>query len=188
VGAALTWINSREKCFRKLIMIAIRPNVYWIDGPWRGKLAIIARPRGGDWLEDEVEGWKEAGLNVVVSLLTTGEQSELGLNSEAEIVKRNGLTYICFPIADYSVPVSKIPVQQLAAELNDQLSRGARIGVHCRQSIGRSSLLAACVLVTSGESPKRAFELIELARRVPVPDTAEQKEWVMSFARDLLQD
>ena len=169
-------------------MIAIKPDVYWIEGPWPGKLAIIARPRGGDWLGDEVEGWKEAGLNVVVSLLTSGEQTELGLISEAEIVRRNGLTYISFPIPDYSVPGSKIPMQRLATELNHQLSRGACIGVHCRQGIGRSSVVAACVLVTSGESSKRAFELIELARRSPVPDTPEQKEWVMSFARDLVHD
>ena len=169
-------------------MIGIRPHVYWIEGPWRGKLAILARPRGADWLEAEIEGWKEAGVNVVMSLLTSGEQSELGLTREAELVKHNGLTYISFPIRDYSVPSSKIPMQQLAAELNDQLSRGDNIGVHCRQSVGRSSLIAACVLVTSGESPQRAFEHIELARGVPVPDTAEQKEWVISFARDLVTD
>ena len=169
-------------------MIAIRPDIYWIEGPWRGKLAILARPRGEDWLEDEVEGWRAAGVGVVVSLLAADEASELGLSGEAETVKRTGLTYISFPIADYSVPASKIPMQQLATELNDQLSRGACIGVHCRQGIGRSSLVAACVLVTSGESPQRAFEHIEEARGRSVPDTAEQKEWVMSFARDLVTD
>ena len=167
-------------------MIVIRPDVYWMEGPWPGKLAILARPRGEDWLEDEVEGWKKAGVDVVVSLLTSSEESELGLTCEAEIVKRAGLTYVSFPIKDYSVPSSKIPMQQLAAELNDHLSRGVCIGIHCRQSIGRSSLVAACVLVTSGESPKTAFEHIELTRGVPVPDTAEQKEWVISFARDLV--
>ena len=169
-------------------MIAIRPDIYWIEGPCRGKLAILARPRGEDWLRDEVEGWARAGIDVVVSLLTSSEESELGLTSEAEIVKRTGLRYISFPIADYSVPDSKLPIQQLAAELNDQLSSGACIGVHCRQGIGRSSLVAACVLVTSGESPKSAFEHIEQARGRSVPDTAEQKEWVISFARDLVTD
>ncbi len=169
-------------------MIAFRTDVYWIEGPWHGKLAILARPRGEDWLGDEVEGWKKAGVDVVVSLLTSSEESELGLTGEAEIVKRTGLTYISFPIADYSVPGSKIPIQQLAAELNDQLSRGACIGVHCRQGIGRSSLFAACVLVTSGESPKNAFEHIERARGRSVPDTTEQKDWVTSFARDLVTD
>jgi protein-tyrosine phosphatase len=169
-------------------MIAIRPDIYWIDGPWRGKLTILARPRGDDWLDDEVEGWKKAGVDVVVSLLASSEESELGLTSEAEIVKRAGLVYISFPIVDYSVPASRILMQQLATELNDQLSRGACIGVHCRQGIGRSSLVAACVLVTSGESPRSAFEHIERARGRSVPDTAEQKEWVISFTRDLVTD
>jgi protein-tyrosine phosphatase len=169
-------------------MIAIKPDLYWIEGPWPGKLAILARPRGADWLGDEVEGWKEAGINVVTSLLTGCEESELGLIGEAEIVNSTGLMYISFPIPDYSVPGSKIPMQRLAAELNDQLSRGACVGIHCRQSIGRSSLVAACVLITSGESPKSAFEHIEAARGVPVPDTNEQKEWVFSFARDLIPD
>ena len=169
-------------------MRTIKPDIYRIDGPWPGKLAILARPRGADWLEDEIEGWKEAGVSVVVSLLTSGEEFELGLTSEAEIVNRTGLRYLSFPIADYSVPDSRLPIQQLAAELNDQLSRGASIGIHCRQGIGRSSLVAACVLVTSGESPKRAFEHIELARGRTVPDTAEQKQWVMSFARALASD
>ncbi|HEY0367204.1 MAG TPA: hypothetical protein VGC73_12095, partial [Pyrinomonadaceae bacterium] len=78
-------------------MIITKPDVYWIEGPWPGKLAILPRPRGGDWLEGEVEGWKEAGLDIVVSLLTSGEDAELGLADEAEIVKLNGLTYIGFP-------------------------------------------------------------------------------------------
>ena len=153
-----------------------------------GKLAILARPRGEDWLGDEVAGWKVAGVDIVVSLLTSGEESELGLTSEAEIVNRYGLRHVGFPIADYSVPSSKIPLQRLAAELNNQLSRGACIGIHCRQGIGRSSLVAACVLVNSGESTKSAFEHIELARGVAVPDTVEQKEWVNSFARDSIPD
>jgi len=169
-------------------MIAIKPHVYWIKGPWPGKLAILARPRGVDWLEDEIQGWKEAGVNVVVSLLTSGEEFELGLTREAEIAKRNGLTYISFPIADYSVPGSRLQTQQLATELNDWLSRGACMGIHCRQSVGRSSLIAACILITSGESPESAFEHIEVARGVSVPDTAEQKRWVISFAHDLVSD
>ena len=36
--------------------------LYWISGPWAGKLAIAARPRGGDWLEDEIRDWKNGGI------------------------------------------------------------------------------------------------------------------------------
>jgi hypothetical protein len=28
----------------------MNPKLYWVDGPWPGKLAISARPRGGGWL------------------------------------------------------------------------------------------------------------------------------------------
>jgi protein-tyrosine phosphatase len=162
----------------------MNPDVYWVNGPWPGKLAILARPRGADWLEDEVTGWKDAGVNVVVSLLTPGEHSELGLNQEDEIVKRNGLTFVSFPIADYSVPTSKEVTRQLVDKLEGWLSRGRRVGIHCRQGIGRSSLVAACVLVSSGESSKLAFQHIETARGLSVPDTREQKEWVASFAQE----
>ena len=30
----------------------------WIRGDWPGHLAVVKRPRGGDWLEDEVDGWR----------------------------------------------------------------------------------------------------------------------------------
>lgn len=163
-------------------MIGIKPDVYWLGGPWSGRLAILARPRGEDWLQDEVEGWKEAGLDVVVSLLTKNEESELGLTRERELVQRTGLTFINFPIADYSVPTSKQATRQLVDQLKERLSHGNRVGIHCRQGIGRSSLVAACVLVTAGESSGGAFEQIEVARKASVPDTAEQREWVTSFA------
>jgi protein-tyrosine phosphatase len=163
-------------------MIGIKPDVYWLPGPWDGRLAILARPRGEDWLQDEVEGWKEAGVDVVVSLLTKNEESELGLTQEREFVQRSGLTFINFPIADYSVPTSKQATRQLVDKLKERLSHGNRVGIHCRQGIGRSSLVAACVLVAAGESSVSAFEQIKMARRTSVPDTAEQKDWVTAFA------
>lgn len=48
----------------------MRNETYWVNGPWLGKLAIGPRPRGGDWLEDEVSAWRLAGIDAVLSLLT----------------------------------------------------------------------------------------------------------------------
>src|SRR5437762_835432 len=109
------------------------PDFHWIHGPWRGKLAIFARPRGADWLPDEVARWKEAGLDTIVSLLTHAENSELGLTEERELVEQTGLTFISFPIADYSVPTSKKITRQLVDQLEHWLGRGSSIGIHCRQ-------------------------------------------------------
>jgi len=166
-------------------MTGIRPDVYWIEGPWPGRLAILARPRGADWLADEVEAWKEIGVDTVVSLLTPGEEIELSLTEERDLVRRRGLTFINFPIADYSVPRSQGATRQIIDELKEQLARGNKVGIHCRQGIGRSSVVAACVLVELGESSGNAFRQIENARGVSVPDTTEQKDWVASFAEHL---
>ena len=54
--------------------------LHWVDGPWPGKLAMAARPRGGEWLQDELEGWRLAGVHTILSLLTP---------EEARIPKRN---------------------------------------------------------------------------------------------------
>jgi hypothetical protein len=161
----------------------MRRDVYWIDGPWPGKLGILPRPRGADWLDDEIVAWKDAGVDVVVSLLTPGEDSELGLSNEQSLVQQNGLTFIGFPIPDYSVPGSMKTTRQLVSKLQDCLAHGKNVGVHCRQGIGRSSLVAACVLVTAGEPAGTAFQHIKSARGLPVPDTAEQRDWVAAFAR-----
>jgi hypothetical protein len=57
----------------------MRTELYWIERPWRGRLAIMPRPRGGDWLDDEIQSWRRSGVDVVVSLLTREEESDLNL-------------------------------------------------------------------------------------------------------------
>lgn len=47
----------------------MRSRIYWIDPAKPGRLAIMAPPRSGDWLEDEILGWGEERIDVVVSLL-----------------------------------------------------------------------------------------------------------------------
>jgi hypothetical protein len=82
----------------------MRTELYWIEGPWPGQLAMSSRPRGGDWLEDEVRAWRQADIAVIVSLLTNDEISELDLTQEVELCKANGLQFIAFPIVDRGVP------------------------------------------------------------------------------------
>jgi protein-tyrosine phosphatase len=69
--------------------------------------------------------------------------------------------------------------------LANLLKEGRGVVVHCRQGVGRSALIAACVLVLSGVSVNKAFELIENARGCSVPDTEEQRKWVVQFAEGL---
>jgi protein-tyrosine phosphatase len=163
----------------------MRGEVHPIKGPWRGQLAILARPRGNDWLSDEIQSWREAGIDVVISLLTSSENLELGLADEGKIAENTGINFVSFPINDYSVPESEEAVLQLSRKLNDTLSLGQSVGIHCRQSIGRAGLIAACLLVVAGETPANAFEQVKEGRGANVPDTPEQREWVYSLANNL---
>jgi protein-tyrosine phosphatase len=164
------------------------PKVYWISNNSPGKLALVPRPRGNEWLEDEIADLSALGFDVVVSLLTPPENVELGLANEGDLVRAQGLTFISFPIDDYNVPNSGVAVAQLVDELDAFLSRGKTVGVHCRQSIGRSSVIVACLLARSIQDVDECFKLIEKARGTHVPDTIEQKNWVRSFAQTFVQE
>jgi protein-tyrosine phosphatase len=69
----------------------------------------------------------------------------------------------------------------LAQSLARQLSEGRAVAIHCRAGIGRSAVIAACVLVCSGLEPDEAVALIEKARGLGVPDTEAQREWIAAF-------
>jgi protein-tyrosine phosphatase len=160
--------------------------LYDIPGTWSGRLAIMPRPRGGDWLDEEVRAWREQGIQLVVSALTKDEIEELQLGGERDLCEANGIEYMPFPIADRGVPSSLADMARLARLLERRLASGANIVFHCRQGIGRASLLAACVLAATGVEPRAAFERIHASRGCPVPDTREQTDWVVRFAQSQL--
>jgi len=156
----------------------MKPDLYWIPGPWRGRLAVAARPRGGDWLEDEVNGWRRAGIDVIVSLLEEDEAAQLDLADEGKTVEGEGMRFISFPIPDRGVPASAPAAMSLIAALSDALAAGKTVAVHCRQGLGLSGLLTAAVLTSSGLDPERAIEAVSSARGQTVPETDDQRLWV----------
>jgi protein-tyrosine phosphatase len=155
---------------------------YWIPGPWLGKVAIIPRPRGSEWLVDEIQSWKANNLDVAVSLLTPSETHELELDTEQVLAEQLGIRFFSFPIQDRDVLSSFAVVHQLLEQLTQLASAGKNIGIHCRQGIGRSSLIAASMLVIAGVAVDEAFAQVEVARGCSVPDTDEQSQWVKRFA------
>ena len=162
----------------------MRPEIYWVASPrLSGRLAIMPRPRAGDWLDDEIAGWRAAGIDHVVSLLEPNEVRELGLEREAGLCRALEISFANFPIADRSVPDSRKAAFDLAADLTTRLATGKAVAIHCRAGIGRSSLIAACVLVAAGHTAVDAFTLLETARGLPVPDTDEQRNWVIAAAQ-----
>ena len=161
----------------------MRAQLYSIQGLPAGQVSIMARPRGGDWLLDEVKALREAGVDLLVSFLTPDEVMEFDLREEAECCGRQEVISLSFPIPDRSIPPFSESTFTFLEQLHRQVSAGKHVALHCRQGLGRAALMAASVLVLTGFSPEQAFERLSSVRGYPVPETQEQRAWVVAFSR-----
>jgi protein-tyrosine phosphatase len=96
--------------------------------------------------------------------LTSDEMEDMDLGDEQAEAPRQGLEFLSFPIPDRNVPESYGPSTSVFRQLGIRLNDGCYIGIHCRQGIGRSSLLAATLLVLAGIDSEVAWRRVEAAR------------------------
>jgi protein-tyrosine phosphatase len=163
----------------------MRTNIYWMDDSQSGRIGIMPRPRGGDWLEDEIRALRESRVDVIVSLLEKHEINELDLQDEPVYCDANGIIYLSMPIVDRGVPESGRETLDFACRLKDFLEEGKNLVIHCRQGIGRSAVMAAAVLALRGMPAETTLELIAQARGCSVPDTGQQRDWVINLIKDI---
>jgi protein-tyrosine phosphatase len=157
-------------------------SIYWVTGVSPGRLAIVTRPRGGDWLADDLARLRLTGFDVVASLLTVEESAELGLTDEAAAAEAADLEFLSLPIPDRGVPRDFDTARATVTHLSKRLADGCTIAVHCRLSAGRSSLIVAALLVLTGRAVDEAWRLVGEARGLPGPDTDAQREWLALLA------
>ena len=156
--------------------------LHWVTELEPHRLALMPAPRGGQWLAEEVARWHAAGMSTVVSLLEPFELRELELELESSSCEALGIQFLSFPIPDHSIPASASATSALVARLVSQLRSGVVVAIHCRAGIGRTGLVAGCVLHQLGVPFENIFPALGRARGVRVPDTPEQVEWVRRFA------
>ncbi len=156
----------------------MRAELYWVESPFPGRLAIGPRPRGGEWLDDELSDFRRAGVEVVVSLLTASEVRELDLMEEAAGCRAAGIEFLNFPIPDRDVPASRLVFTAFARDVHGRISAGRSVLCHCRAGIGRSSMTVVALLALGGIPVGEAFARVIRARGRHVPDTPEQRAWI----------
>lgn len=153
--------------------------IYWIkEYSNRARLGMMARPRGGDWLEDDIVHLKKVAVSQLVSLLTKEEIAEFDLKEEGKLCQKHGLVFMNLPIEDMSLPSSDQKVDSLLDTLVSAIDKGQSIVVHCRAGIGRSSLIVAGILIKQGVHASTAIQEISKGRGRPVPETEEQAKWI----------
>jgi protein-tyrosine phosphatase len=158
------------------------PEIFWIkeNETAPGQLGTMRRPRGGHKLESDIRGLKEQGVEWLVCLLEVWEMRALGLTEEDLLCEKHGIGFLRFPIPDFGVPEDRSQFLELVKFLSAKLAGGAHVVIHCHGGVGRSSVVAAGVLLERGVTAEQVFELIGRYRGKRVPETREQEEWVLS--------
>jgi protein-tyrosine phosphatase len=139
----------------------VKLNLSWITDA----LAI-----GGCFDAEDVEALaREHHVAVVVDLRAEARDDEA-------LLRRHGVAFLHLPTADLgaiSPPMLRLGI----AFISRHLDAGRRALVHCQHGIGRSALLALCVLVERGREPLDALALAKERRALVSPSPAQYEAW-----------
>lgn len=91
---------------------------------------------------------------------------------DEETLRVHGIRLLHLPTAD-TTALSQERLRHGVAFVSEGLDAGERVLVHCQYGIGRSALLAVCVLVARGDAPLVALERVKRARPVVSPSPAQ---------------
>lgn len=114
------------------------------------------------------------GIRCVVDLRAEACDDEM-------VLKRHGLSFLHLPTAD-TCALTPAALHRAVTWVRRALDSGARVLIHCEYGIGRSPLLALCVLVDRGLAPLEAMNLVKDIRAVTSP-SPEQLAAFLAYAR-----
>ena len=101
---------------------------------------------------------------------------------DIELLRCHQVACLHLPTPDHH-PVDAEMLSTGVAWVRDGLDRGERVLIHCEYGIGRSVLLACCVLVSQGHSPLAALTAIKDAREKASP-SPRQLEALLAWSAD----
>jgi len=109
------------------------------------------------------------GITAVVDLRAEDRDDD-------DALRAAGIELLHLPTPDLEAAV--VPVlDKGVAFVSGQLERGGKVLIHCRHGIGRSPLLALCLLVDQGWEPLDALERAKVCREVVSPSRAQYLGW-----------
>ena len=155
--------------------------IYEIKNLCNERFSIMPHPKGGEQLEKSIKEIKKQGYEVVISMLTQQEQSELRLDSEKAICEKYGISYFNYPIRD-EVADSDVETLKFIDILENVQKQKRKIVFHCRGGVGRSSMVLSLLAARLGVTPQDSFELITKSRGELTPESEAQKQWVIKLS------
>ena len=161
------------------------PNSYWVIP---GRLLAGEHPLAAtvEATRARLARLMQAGVNCFIDLTQADELTAYAAELPASI------DYFRKPIPDHGIPPERRNMAEILDCLRDALTAGRVVYLHCRAGIGRTGMVAGCLLAERGLNGEEALaELNGLWRqsaRSPqwpsVPETEEQIDYVRSWTRE----
>jgi len=139
-----------------------------LPGDVPGTLFLHSMPGRYEPLPEAWAQIRSEGIRLIVCL---AERDEIWRKSPRYAEALEELSVPCdldaYPIKDFEVPGSRKTFWNLAERIAVQLRAGSRVLIHCAAGIGRTGMLAACVLVALGKTQVEAEQAVESAGSCP---------------------
>ncbi|MFH1378089.1 MAG: dual specificity protein phosphatase 23 [Planctomycetota bacterium] len=137
-----------------------------------GRLAGMSRPGQASALRDDLEFLLRKNVGAIVSL------TETPLPSDA--INEFGFDVLHLPVPDFTAPTAD-QINQFVSFLSgwDSDANGA-VAVHCNAGCGRTGVLLACALVSTGKTAADAIRTVRRKRPCSI-ETAEQERAVRQY-------
>ncbi len=102
---------------------------------------------------------------------------------DEHLLDAHGIRLLHLPTEDTRA-ISLEKIRHGVRFVSEGLDRGEGVLIHCQHGIGRSALLALCVLVDRGDGPLEAMERAKSARPVVSP-SPDQLQAFLAFAGEV---
>ncbi|MCU8005179.1 MULTISPECIES: tyrosine-protein phosphatase [unclassified Shewanella] len=117
-------------------------------------------------LADAVANLKDAGTEVIITLMPLAELQTFGAALLPDICREAGILWLHLPIEDDASPAEEFELAFVKhrAELLTLMQNKATIAIHCRGGSGRTGLMAAILLLLAGGSLAEVITQVQSIR------------------------
>lgn len=126
----------------------------------------------------------EIHADVLVCLVEDFELQNLKINRLPEIAQQLGIKLLRFPLVDATVPENLDTMRYIIKQIQQEFEAGKVVIIHCLAGLGRSGMVAACLLVERGLSGPEAIRHVRKFRKNSL-FLKNQQQFVKKFAKNL---